>query len=220
MVPLLVVLDPLISPHATSRSAAPSASAPPPIVRKTSRRLNRFSNDNPWSAMSASPPYKGFKFVTTRNIVSEPAYVNLSRRPPASPRSPDPARPAGPLLALERRGLRRGDLAAVRRPLRAAGGEEHRPENPRRTGLAGPFDDGRGGRPAQVPRTDPALSGSAGRAAQPVAPDPGWGAHDRAADPEGRSHEPSAGLRAERARAVGAAADAESRGRRRRTAAQ
>src|SRR6266853_183978 len=132
MVPLLGVLAPLISPHAASRSAAPSASAPPPIVRKTSRRLNRLSNDNPWSAMSASPSCKGFKFVSTRNIVSEPAHVNLSRRPPPPPRSSHPARSAGPLLALECRGVRRGDLAAVRRPLRAAGGEEHRPENARR----------------------------------------------------------------------------------------
>src|SRR5256714_2452180 len=215
MVPLLVVLEPLISPHAASRSAAPSARAPPPIVRQTCRRLNRLSNDNPWSAMSASPPYKGFKFVSTRNIVSEPAHVNLSRRPPASPRSPDPARPAGALLALERRGLRRGDLAAVRRPLRAAGGEEHRPENPGRTRLARPLDDGRGGRPAQVARADPALPGSAGWAAQPVAPDGRRGAHHRAPDPEGRSHEPSAGFRTVRARAVGAAADAQPRGRRR-----
>src|SRR6266550_4604202 len=214
MVPLLVVLDPLISPHATSRSAAPSASAPPPIVRKTSRRLNRLSNDNPWSAMSASPPYKGFKFVSTRNIVSEPAYVNLSRRPPASPRSPDPARPAGPLLALERRGLRRGHLAAVRRPLRAAGGEEHRPENPGRTRLARPLDDRRGGRPAQGARADPALPGSTGWPAQPAPPDGRRSTHHGAADPKGRSHEPPAGLGAVRARAVGAAADAQPRSRR------
>src|SRR2546423_13491665 len=56
IVPLVEVLEPLISPQAASRSAAPSIAAPPPMVLSTSRRVTRRSNDKPGTAMFASPP--------------------------------------------------------------------------------------------------------------------------------------------------------------------
>src|SRR5207244_6110366 len=108
--------------------------------------------------------------------------------------SPDSARPAGPLLALERRGLARGDIAPVRRALRASGRKEHRPEDVGRAGLAGPLDHGGSGRPARRPGPGAALSRSAGRPAQPAPPDAARLAHHRAADSEGRSDEPAARL--------------------------
>src|SRR5437588_12868137 len=220
MVPLLAVLEPLISPQAASRSAEPSIRAPPPIVFKTSRRLTRLSNDNPWSAMSLLLPCKGFQFVSTRNIVSEPADVNLARRP-APPSWPlDPACPAGPRMALERASLRRGDLPAIRRPLRASRRAGHRPENAGWAGLARSVHHRRWPQPAVSPWPGPQYPRPERRPAQSPPPDSGRGADGHPAHAKGRADEPNADLGIERVRAERAAPDAEPGRRRGRAPAQ